>query len=154
MDAEESGWGVTLRLRQRPAKEQVVFGKLMGALAMMNGPPWPEFQIELLEDRTVDIPLSVIARAVQNILDVGGWRPDIGELLAACEKARIQIRGELPFQRCEQCSVQGWTEREIDGVKRMVRCDCWHAHQEKVKALGVPDRPLALPAARESEEGA
>jgi hypothetical protein len=50
------------------------------------------------------------------------------------------------------CSQDGWTEQQIDGVARMVRCQCWVVHQQKVALLGVGDKPLALPKGRDDDD--
>lgn len=155
VDVDVENGRIDLRLRSRPKSEVVAFGKLMTALAMMKGQPWVPFQVEIIEDRTVHIPLPVLTRAVAKIVDAGGWRPDVEGILQACEQARLEIRDVLRFESCEQCSQQGWTEVEIDGVRRAVRCQCWTAHQERVKALGAGDVPLALPApVQESSDAA
>lgn len=146
MDAQTSHGRVDIVLRTRPRSEVVAFGKLMAALATMRArEPLAGFQIEVYEDTTVEVPLSLLTRVVQQFVATpGAWRPDPGDLVGACEKARLEIRRSLQFEPCELCSQQGWVEREIDGVRRMARCQCWTAHQEKVKALGVGDKPLAM----------
>jgi hypothetical protein len=75
----------------------------------------------------------------------------VADLLADAETCRRELLDGLKFEPCESCSASGWTEIEIDGVKRMKRCHCWQRHQEKVAALGVGHEPLALPPARESD---
>ena len=152
MDVEASQRGVDLRMRCRPKGEVVAFGKLMTALALMKGQPWVPYQVEVLEDRTAHIPLTVLARAVTKLVDAGGWRPDVEGILQACEAARLEIRDALKFEKCANCTDQGFTEfTDAKGVKRMKKCDCWHAHQAKVRELEAGDQPLALPAARVSD---
>lgn len=147
MDVETRSGRVDLTLRTRPRSEVVAFGKLMAILASMKSrDTLNSFQVEVYEDATVDVPLPVLAKAVQTVATTpGAWRPDVGDLLKACEGVRLEIRDTLKFQPCELCSQAGWVEREFDGVKRMVRCSCWRAHQQRVAALGVGAEPLALP---------
>lgn len=155
MDVQESLGRIDLRLRTRPKKEVVAFGKLMAALSMMKAKDaLIGFGVEVYEDRTVDVPLPLLTRAVQQVLDSGGWRPDPGELLQACERERAAMRAALKFTPCEQCNGTGWDTVLSEGVSRVVRCQCWRAHQAKVLELGAGSQPLALPAARDDHEAA
>lgn len=149
MDAEASARGVRLTLRTRPTGETVAFGKLMGALSMLRGgaQKMSSFGVEVYEDRTVDVPLTILAPAVARLVDMGGWCPDPGELLQTCESVRLEKLAAQPWEPCANCSQQGFVERVIDGVKRMERCACWLAYRERVKAQQIPTAPLALPAA-------
>lgn len=97
-----------------------------------------------------DVPAGLLAAAVERAAKTATFMPKPGELRTIAEAVRVEMRAQLQFSPCpmnEGCSQQGWTEREIDGVKRQVRCRCWHDHQQKVAALGVGEKPLALPAA-------
>lgn len=149
MDVEKSGGRIDLSLRERPKSEVVAFGKLMAALALMKSrDTLGQFQVELYEDQTADIPLWLLAKAVQKALDIGGWRPDPGDLLRLCEAVRVDIREAHKYEPCAQCNELGWETRMENGVSRVHRCGCWKRHQEKVAALGVGSEPLALPAYR------
>lgn len=154
MDVEKGVGRIDVSLRTRLRSEVVVFGKLMAALAMMKSKDVLNvFQVEVYEDATADVPLHVMAMAVSRYMQTPNtWRPDPGDLVAACEAIRLEIRGAEKFEPCEQCSTDGWVSREVDGVMRMVRCLCWKAHQARLKALGMPDKPLALPPAEPSRE--
>lgn len=154
MDAASDTGRLDLRFRKRPRHEAVIIGKLIAALGMMRGHPMVPMECDIYEDRSVDVPIAVIALAVRNLVDAGGWRPDVHEFMVACEKARCEVRGAVTFTICERedgkvCSRDGWIEQVVDGIHRAVRCPCWHAHQAKVQQLGAGDVPLALPAARE-----
>lgn len=150
MDPEARG-------RRRVKGEVVAFGKLFAALTTLKRRDRvSEFDVAIYEDRTAHIPLAVLSRAVTTWLDTEQWFPTIQELLAACEKARCQLRGAVTFTICERedgkvCSRDGWIEQVVDGIHRAVRCPCWHAHQAKVQQLGAGDVPLALPAAEARE---
>lgn len=147
MDAEARGRSVDLGMRQRPESETVAFGKLVVALATMRAKdPLVPFQVDVYEDATVDVPLMVLSRAVGDYLKSHQWRPTVQELLMACEATRLKIRGAMKFEPCANCSKDGWTEQVINGVSRMVRCQCWKVHQERVSAIGAGDAPLTLPA--------
>lgn len=138
--------------RQRVSGEVVPFGKLFAALTTLKRRDRvSELDVQVYEDRTAHIPLSVLSRAVTRWIDTQDWFPTVAELLETCEAIRVEIRGAMAFIPCANCSAQGWTEREIDGVKRMVRCDCWQRHQVKVAELGVGSVPLALPPAEREE---
>lgn len=145
MATEQSG--------KRVKGEVVPFGKLMAALTTMKRRErLAPYEVDVYEAATAAIPLPVLSRAVTRLITTAEWFPTVHELLEACEAIRVEMRGSLKFEPCGEasCSAQGWTERVVGGVHRMVRCDCWQSHQERVKALGVPDVPLALPAARVS----
>jgi hypothetical protein len=136
--------------RQRVKGEVDAFGKLMAALTTLKRRDRvSEYDVIVYEERTAHIPLPLLSRAVTKWITTQQWFPTVAELLETCEAVRLEMRMAMAFTNCEQCSAQGWTVKEIDGVNRMVRCECWKAHQEKVKALGVPEQPLALPAASE-----
>jgi hypothetical protein len=111
-----------------------------------------EFDVTIYEERTAHIPISILSRAVSKILDTATWFPTVAELLEACEAVRLEMRAALKFQPCdcEVCS-NGWRITTTDGITNAWRCECWTAHQERVKALGVPEQPLALPAPEEFE---
>lgn len=139
--------GPDARSRRRVSGEVVPFGKLFAALTTLKRRDRvTELDVLVYEDRTAHIPLNVLSRAVTRWIDTEPWFPTVAELLATCEVVRVEIRAAMKFEPCANCSVQGWTERLIDGVWRAVRCDCWTRHQQKVQALGVGDTPLALPA--------
>ncbi len=144
----------TAQSGKRVAGEVIAFAKLLAALATMKRRDRiSEFDVEVYESATAHIPLPILSRAVTKILTTQDWFPTVQELLAACEAVRLEMRGLVQFTRCDgaECSVQGWVERVVEGTFRMVRCECWQRHQETVKQLGVPEQPLALPPARESE---
>lgn len=142
----------TEQSRKRVKGEVVPFGKLFAALTTLKRRDRvSEFDVAVYEDRTAHIPLSILSRAVTAWIDTQSWFPTVQELLDACEKVRCELRAAVQFEPCAACSANGWTEIEIDGVKRATRCQCWRAHQERIKALGVPDVPLALPAGRASD---
>jgi hypothetical protein len=153
MEIELHGTRLDIGLRKRPRGEVVAFGKCMAALAMLKSKdPINGFQVEIFEDATVDVPIQVIAKAADRYMrtpDV--WRPDPGTFLQMCEVIRLEMREQLKFAPCVNCSKDGWIERTIDGVKRMVKCSCWHAHQQQLQALGVGAEPLALPAGRSGD---
>lgn len=151
MDVTQGSGRIDVRLRTRPRSEIIAFGKLMAALSMMKARDvLIGFQVEVYEDATVDVPLPVLTKAVATLTRTpGAWRPDPGDLVGLCEQVRLELRGTLAFASCEACSADGWVEREINGVKRMTRCECWKAHQQRIAALGGTSEPLALPPARE-----
>lgn len=70
--------------------------------------------------------------------------PTAPELAALAEEVRLEWRASLQWVPCALCSAQGWVEREVEGITRAVRCDCWKAHQARVAELDVPAQPVAL----------
>lgn len=112
-------------------------------------------RIRIYEQALQKVPVALLKpmtdRAIATRKPRWGDLPQVAELLEDAEACRLELRQQR-FERCavnEDCTPQGFVEREIDGVKRMVRCRCWLIHQEKVQALGVGHAPLALPAAEE-----
>lgn len=109
----------------------------------MDMPAWSAY-FRALED----VPLRLLEAAVSRCLKSGGaFLPKPGELRQMAEEARMALLSAHPFHPCECCSAQGWTEQVMGGVRRMVRCACWHAHQQRIAQLGVGSAPLMLPAA-------
>ena len=108
-------------------------------------------RIEAYHRSLSDIPLPVLNHAVKLAIDHGDWFPKVAQFRRFCEQARLELRASvgMPDPRCEGCTAQGFTEETIDGVKRMVRCQCWTLTQRKVAELGIPATPLALPHADE-----
>lgn len=101
-----------------------------------------------------DVPIGLLAAAADRAAKSCRFRclPTPGELREYAEDARKALLKAHPFLSCGSCSDQGWTEREIDGVKRQVRCRCWSIHQERIAALGAGTGTLiALTAAEVTE---
>jgi hypothetical protein len=103
-----------------------------------------------------DVPEALLQAAVDRALKSSSpFMVKPGELRKLAEEARQALTTAHPFEcLCGNCSRQGFVEREIDGVKRMVRGSCWRIHQESLKELGVgaePLTPLALPPATDPE---
>lgn len=140
MDSEARG-------RKRVRGEIVPFGKLFAALATLRRRDRvTEFDVEIYEDATADIPLSILSLAVTTWLKTEPWFPTVAELLTACEQARLELRDAMKFEPCEQC-VGGWVSvgtRSFGHDTVAKRCHCWRAHQDKVAAL-TGNMPLALP---------
>lgn len=104
-------------------------------------------KIRIYEQALQKVPVAVLEPMVQRAILTRTWFPKVAELLEDAEAVRVEmLKGLVAFAPCVNCSASGWTEREIDGVKRMVRCACWTAHQARITALGVGSEPLALPA--------
>lgn len=100
------------------------------------------------------VPMIVLNAAVQKAIQTRQWFPKVAELREDCEKARQELRGALKHQPCVDCETSpGWVTLTEGNVQRVKRCRCWHAHQQKVQALGVGTAPLALPAGDFSRVG-
>lgn len=64
--------------------------------------------------------------------------PKPGELRALCSKTRSAMVAAVPFQSCETCATSpGWARVLVDGVERLERCQCWRAHRQQLRSLGV-----------------
>ena len=98
-----------------------------------------------------DVPAPLLQAAVDRAGKSCTFLPRPSELRQFADEARTALLAANAFASCGVCSDQGWTETEIDGVKRQVRCRCWTAHQQKIQALGVGSQPVALPAGVEAE---
>ena len=99
------------------------------------------------------LPVALLAPMVQRAIDTRtprwGDLPTVAELRADAELCRQEIVKGLQFTVCaanENCTPNGFTEREINGVRRMVRCSCWTRHQAQIAALEVGSEPVALTA--------
>ena len=113
-------------------------------------------RVKVYEQALQKVPTALLEpmarRAIETRRPRWGNLPTVAELREDAESCRREMLAQMAFAVCpmnEGCSAQGWTEREVDGVKRAVRCGCWVRHQEQVQALGVGHEPLALPAAEE-----
>lgn len=134
--------------RKRVKGEIVPFGKLMAALTTLKrrdrlGP----FDVQVYEEATAHIDLAILSRAVSRLLTTTEWFPTVHELLEACEAIRVELRGDLKFEPCAECAESPGF-RPV-GQLAVERCPCWHIHQARVKQLGLPEEPLALPAAKD-----
>lgn len=101
-------------------------------------------RIRIYEQALQKVPAPLLEPMVHRALATRKFFPKVAELLDDAEHCRLEMRA-LRFERCpvnEGCTAQGFVERVIDGVRRMVRCRCWETHQERVQSLGVT--PLAL----------
>jgi hypothetical protein len=108
-------------------------------------------RVRVYDKALESVPVAILQPMVQRAITTRTWFPKPAELLEDAEACRRELRASLKFEPCENCSQDGWTSRLMDGVLRMVRCDCWQAHQQKVLALGVGEKPLALTAGREAD---
>lgn len=91
-----------------------------------------------------DVPVPLLASAVERAAKSAIFMPKPGELRQFAEEARRALLQAHPFEPCAMCSQQGWMETEINGERRMVRCQCWAVHQRKLAELGATRDPVAL----------
>lgn len=109
----------------------------------------PPVRIRILDRALQKVPAAVLKPMVERVISTRkprwGDLPAIAELLEDAEACRRELLAAVAFQPCASCEPYGWLEREIDGVKRLTRCGCWHRHQERIQALGGPVK--ALPSA-------
>lgn len=52
----------------------------------------------------------------------------------------VRLDPALAFVPCAMCEPSGWVEREINGVRRAVRCSCWSIHRERIASLQTPPK--------------
>lgn len=43
-----------------------------------------------------------------------------------------------PFVSCGNCSQDGWIDVQHADGSKAERCQCWHAHHARLKALALP----------------
>jgi hypothetical protein len=127
------------------------FVNIVGPLALRMRQELDTAQWRLLHESLDDLGPRLLALAVNRAAKTRKWFPKDAEFREDAEACRLELRASLQFEPCANCSKDGWAQREVEGVMRAVRCECWKAHQARIEALGVGSAPLALPAARESE---
>ena len=88
-----------------------------------------------------DVPLVILVPAVQRAAKERTKFPSAAELRRLAETERQRLLMGRTFAPCEECTL-GWQDVEVDGVKRVTRCACWHAYQRSLE--DVPREPLAL----------
>lgn len=95
-----------------------------------------------------DVPAPLFEAAIERLMgESRTFIPKAGEIKALCDQERRAIIAAHPHEGCVDCeSSRGWREVRINGAAYVERCPCWSRHWEKLSALGVPARPLALPA--------
>jgi hypothetical protein len=107
-------------------------------------------RIEAYHRTLADVPLPVLNAAVQKAIQTRQWFPKVAELREDCEAARREMRAAIKHEPCADCeTTPGWVTVRENNVERLTRCRCWSAHMQKVEALGVGQKSLALPPARE-----
>lgn len=140
--------------RERVGKEAEAFGLLLGEFGVLKRRgDMSEFDAYVYSEQLSDIPLALLEVGKDWWFAHGtGWYPTPPEWKQACESARKCIRASLKHEPCEECS-SGWVSMKGEsGRSYAIRCRCWEAYQDRVKALGMPNEPLALPAAMEEGE--
>lgn len=122
---------------------------LLAELALTLGADVDETSFRSYHRALQDVPVSLFEAAVTRAAKSCRFLPRPAELRQFADEARIALLKAHPFQPCVECSEVGWREVEINGVKRMVRCRCWNAHQAQLQRLGVGKAPLTLPVGAE-----
>lgn len=95
-----------------------------------------------------DVPVPLLEAAVGKAVreHVYGNPPRPALLRQFAETCRVEIRQRFAWTSCGRCSAQGWIEREIDGVTRAVRCDCFEQHARTLREIGADGPALTAPA--------
>lgn len=123
------------------------------ALAMraeMDGPSYRAYYQTLKK-----YPAPLLGSAIQIMIDAriregNVYMPNAIEIGHAAEQARTRLLLQHPYDGCAECEGQkGWSRVLVGGVERVERCGCFTRHQQKLAALGIGDRALALHAGRE-----
>lgn len=97
------------------------------------------------EDGLKDIPMPLLNAAVRRAIATRTFFPKVSELRLDAEYCRKELIAAHPYQACMGCHGSGWVPVEVDGIKRVQRCNCWHVHQQRLVRLGVTSTALALP---------
>lgn len=96
---------------------------------------------KLYHQAVEDVPVVILVPAVQRAARERTKFPSAAELRRLAEVERQRMLLGRTFTPCEDCTL-GWKDIEVDGVKRVTRCGCWHAYQRTLE--DVPREPLAL----------
>lgn len=99
-------------------------------------------RIEAYHQSLQDVPIPLLRHAVSHAISHRTFFPKVAELRADAEACRKAILAEHPFRPCADCNYTGWDSLEVNGVKRVTRCDCWHSYRRTLNELGAGERPL------------
>jgi hypothetical protein len=130
------------------------FAALMAALGVLRWAPLEPGDVELYARLTQAVPITLLEAGATAWVRERDRFPTPHQLLEACELARVHAFRELRASRyppCGKCSAAGWIEKEIEGVRRAMKCPCVQAYQKACERLGWPKEPLALPVAGPEE---
>jgi hypothetical protein len=93
------------------------------------------------------------AAALKVAQSISPFFPKPGELRALAEQARVDLSAARKFVACDDCSGSGWeTFIDDNGISRVRRCPCWHAHQQRLADGGLSS-PIHLEAPIEARLG-
>jgi hypothetical protein len=124
---------------------------VLGMRADFDQPTWSAYFAALR-----DVHPALLEHAVAGLLrEAREFFPKVGELRAACERARRQQLALNPHEACVECEhSRGWRSVRVGEDSRVERCPCVSLHQEKLKGLGLLEAVAALPGEveRESEQ--
>jgi hypothetical protein len=100
------------------------------------------------------VPVGLLQAAVDRAMASSSpFFPKAGELLALCEERRKEIAAAHPYERCNACGGFGKVKIPDGSIPPRYRnCGCYETYQKRLEALGITDKPLALPPAREMFE--
>lgn len=116
-------------------------------------------RIRIYERALAKIPIALIGPMTDHCIETRkpwgkDWLPSVEELRADAEWARQDILKRTPYEPCAQCEDQaGWCEIEIDGVKRVTRCQCRLAYLQRLDQLGAIGEALSIPESRQITAG-
>lgn len=122
---------------------RTAFVEVVGPLAVLRRREMDAGQWRLLHTALDDIPEPLLRAAVVRASKQRKWFPTECEFREDAEACRVELRSLHRYESCESC-IHGWTEIEMDGVKRVRRCECWNAYQAKLRELGGTAEPLML----------
>jgi len=124
------------------------FTSLLQPLALsrkvkLDVPGW-----KLLYEALSDLPDALLRAAVLRASRTRKWFPNEAELREDAEACRLELRAAAKWAPCALCEADhGWVTVTEANVQRLMRCECWKAHQARLAELGATNQPLALPAA-------
>jgi hypothetical protein len=113
-----------------------------------------EATIKIYSKALQKIPAPLLSPMVEHCLETRkGYRklPEIAELRADAEWARLDILKRHPWSPCVDCEGSpGWVPVLVEGVARVAKCRCKQIYAERMAQMGVGPS-LALPPAETHE---
>ena len=109
----------------------------------VKGEDMKPVRVRAYEDALKDIPIALLNAAVRRSIATRQWFPKVSELRDDAEACRRDLLTTNHYEPCATCNETGWQETTVEGVKRVMRCFCWKAYQQRLADMGVTTQPIA-----------